>query len=55
MDLSTWSEEDYRISLTTRFRLALGARRLRCEYCRVNFASFRPRKERYRYRALARG
>ncbi len=47
-DLATWSEEDYRAPAVQNLRIALGAHRFRCEYCRVNFTSFRPRMERYR-------
>jgi len=49
-DLSTWDEEHYLPKLRTLIRLRLGAKRLRCEYCRFNFASFRPVKERYKFR-----
>jgi hypothetical protein len=47
-DLATWSEEDYRAPAFQNLRIAFGAHRFRCEYCRVNFTSFRPRLERYR-------
>jgi hypothetical protein len=50
MDLSRWTPADYRISATTWLLLALGGQPYRCEYCRVNFVSFRKRKERYRAR-----
>ncbi len=50
MDLSTWSDEDYHVPVTMRLAAALGARRYRCEYCRLNFTSFRPRKERFHFR-----
>lgn len=49
-DLGRWSPEDYRTPLVRRMLLTLGANPLRCEYCRVNFVSFRKRKERYRAR-----
>ncbi|HWR52003.1 MAG TPA: hypothetical protein VN428_12900, partial [Bryobacteraceae bacterium] len=42
-----WSEEDYRAPALQNLRIALGAHRFRCEYCRVNFTSFRPRMQRY--------
>lgn len=47
MDLSRWSRNDYRISFFTGLLLHLGANPYRCEYCRVNFISFRRRKEKY--------
>jgi DNA-directed RNA polymerase subunit RPC12/RpoP len=48
LDLSRWSQADYHVPMVTRMLLALGASPFRCEYCRVNFVSFRQRKERYR-------
>lgn len=48
MDLSTWTEEHYLPKFVTLTRLRLGAKRLRCEYCRFNFAGFRPVKQRYK-------
>jgi len=50
MDLSTWSEKDFHGSLGTLLLLRMGAKPYRCEYCRVNFASFRWRKEKFSYR-----
>jgi hypothetical protein len=47
MDLSRWSTKDYYTKFLTRLLLRLGANPYRCEYCRVNFISFRKRKERY--------
>ena len=47
MDLSRWNKEDYRVSFFRSLLLNLGANPYRCEYCRVNFVSFRKRKERY--------
>jgi hypothetical protein len=47
MDLSRWSRTDYRVSFFGGLLLGLGANPYRCEYCRVNFISFRKRKERY--------
>jgi hypothetical protein len=49
-DLSRWSTADYYVPWTTTLLLALGGNPYRCEYCRVNFVSFRKRKERYRDR-----
>lgn len=48
MDLSSWSEEYYSARGWVAFKLYFGARRLRCDYCRVNFAGYRPAKMRSR-------
>ena len=45
MDLNSWSGKTYEPPFFMKLRIALGAKRWRCEYCRVNFASFRRRKE----------
>ncbi len=50
MELSTWSEQFYLAPLGTRLYLRLGATPYRCEFCRCNFASFRPCKERFSWR-----
>ena len=47
MDLSRWSREFYNASLITRCMLNLGAKPVRCEYCRNNFWSFRMVRERF--------
>lgn len=47
MDLSRWSREYYSPPLLTRLMLRLGAKPIRCAYCRVNFWSFRVVKERF--------
>lgn len=47
MDLSRWNRDHYDPPFWTKVMLALGARAVRCEYCRNNFWSFRPIKERY--------
>ena len=49
-DLSRWNLEHYIVPFTTRFKLNLGAQPFRCETCRCNFASFRPRCERFSWR-----
>ncbi|MBV6430294.1 MAG: hypothetical protein IANPNBLG_00403 [Bryobacteraceae bacterium] len=49
-ELSTWSEDHYIAKWFTSLMLALGAKRIRCEYCRFNFASFRPVRQVYRFR-----
>ena len=45
MDLNGWSGKTFKPPLWMAFKVALGARKWRCEYCRLNFASFRARKE----------
>lgn len=50
MDLSRWAEDDYYVPLFRRILLRIGAHPYRCEYCRVNFVSFRRRRDRYRRR-----
>ena len=47
MDLNIWSLEDFPSTARQRLLMRLGASRYRCEYCRVNFVSFRPRLEKY--------
>ena len=46
-DLSTWDTSYYNPDFSTGLLLALGARPQRCEACRCNFASYRPRRRRY--------
>lgn len=46
-DLSTWDLEYYNPPQSTLFLLMLGGKRMRCEYCRCNFVSFRKRKSRF--------
>ncbi|HVW83998.1 MAG TPA: hypothetical protein VHB50_04940 [Bryobacteraceae bacterium] len=45
MDLNGWTGKTYEPPFFTGLKIFLGAKRLRCEYCRLNFASFRKRKE----------
>jgi hypothetical protein len=45
MDLNGWTGKTYQAAGWTRLKVLLGAYRWRCEYCRLNFASFRKRKE----------
>jgi hypothetical protein len=47
MDLTIWEPRRYRSSTWDRFKLSLGANSWRCDPCRCNFVSFRPRKEKY--------
>jgi hypothetical protein len=53
MDLSLWSEKDAHISAFAATRLSLGAKPYRCEYCRLNFVSFRQRHERFNFKRWA--
>jgi hypothetical protein len=46
-DLSTWDLKHYRATRWMHFQMLLGAHRWRCEVCRSNFVSLRPRKEKY--------
>ena len=48
LDLTTWELKYYRPATRIRLKLSFGAQPLRCDPCRCNFASFRPRKERWR-------
>jgi len=45
MDLNGWTGKTYNPPFWMNIKITLGARRWRCEYCRLNFASFRDRKE----------
>lgn len=47
MDLSSWDVRLYRPTRWMRLQLWFGGNPWRCERCRQNFVSFRPRKERY--------
>ena len=49
MDLTKWSTTRYRPDSFTTFKLTLGAKPVRCEYCRCNFASWKAIKERFSY------
>lgn len=49
-DLSRWELDHYFVPFWTSFKLKLGAQPYRCETCRCNFASFRPRGERFSWR-----
>lgn len=43
-ELTTWSDGQTQVPLWTRVKTLLGAKRYRCNICRLNFASFRSRK-----------
>jgi DNA-directed RNA polymerase subunit RPC12/RpoP len=46
MDLNVWTGKTYTDPPAwVALKVRLGAKRWRCEYCRLNFASFRKRKE----------
>lgn len=46
MDLNAWTGKTYTDPpFSVALRVACGAKKWRCEYCRLNFASFRKRKE----------
>jgi hypothetical protein len=46
MDLNGWTGKTYtNPPAWVALRVRLGAKKFRCEYCRLNFASFRSRKE----------
>ena len=50
MDLNGWTGKTYKPGFWMSLRITLGARRYRCEYCRLNFASFRHRKESFTFK-----
>jgi hypothetical protein len=49
MDLNGWTGKTYKPPLWVAIKIVFGATRLRCEYCRLNFASFRKRKEAFTF------
>lgn len=49
MDLSRWSGTHAAVPRYMMLALKLGANAYRCEYCRCNFVSLRPRKERFSF------
>ncbi len=50
MDLNTWSARDFHASSTQLLLMRLGGKPYRCEYCRLNFVSFRERLEEFSFR-----
>jgi hypothetical protein len=50
MDLNAWTGKTYTPPFFMGLKVSMGARKWRCEYCRLNFASFRPRKEVFTFR-----
>lgn len=53
MDLNHWSLEDYHATGMQRLMMRMGAHAYRCEYCRRNFVSYRPRKEKFSFKRWA--
>jgi hypothetical protein len=53
MDLSRWSQKDVHVGAFAAMRLSLRAKPYRCEYCRLNFVSFRRRHERFSFKRWA--
>jgi DNA-directed RNA polymerase subunit RPC12/RpoP len=54
MDLNGWTGKTYTDPpFLVAVKVALGARKWRCEYCRLNFASFRRRKEVFTFKRWA--
>jgi hypothetical protein len=49
-ELTRWNEEYRRPPVYNRLKLLLGAHRYRCEFCRVNFASFRRARKIYTWK-----
>lgn len=47
--LGVWSQDHYQPRTATLLLMWLGAKPVRCEYCRYNFVSFRAVKERYMF------
>ncbi len=50
MDLNSWSKENFEASWFSGVKMKMGAHLWRCEYCRLNFASFRRRLEVFSFR-----
>jgi hypothetical protein len=53
MDLALWSERGAHLGMFADLCLRLGAKPLRCEYCRINFISFRQRHEKFSFKRWA--
>jgi hypothetical protein len=53
MDLSLWSTQDYHATAFMLLRMSFGAKPYRCEYCRLNFVSFRRRREKFTFKRWA--
>jgi transposase-like protein len=43
-DLGTWSRKHYNPGLLSNFLVTFGAQKYRCDQCRHNFVSFRPKQ-----------
>ncbi len=55
MDLTTWDPGHYHCPVTWRVLMRLGAKCIRCEYCRNNFVSFRRAKYKFVRRKMSDG
>jgi hypothetical protein len=53
MDLALWSERGAHVGMFADLFLRLGAKPYRCEYCRINFISFRRRQEKFSFQRWA--
>jgi hypothetical protein len=53
MDLALWSERGAHVGMFADLCLRLGAKPFRCEYCRINFISFRRRQEKFSFKRWA--
>ena len=49
MDLNGWTGKTHQAKGWTAIKVVLGAFKWRCEYCRINFASFRKRRESFTF------
>ena len=49
MDLNGWTGKTFKPEGWLKLKVFLGAKKWRCEYCRINFASFRKRKEAFTF------
>src|SRR5271163_1777631 len=50
MDLNVWTGDTYKPTFQMAVGIRLGAKRYRCEYCRLDFTSFRRRQEVFSFR-----
>jgi hypothetical protein len=51
MDLNRWSGKTHvHPPVFVALKVSMGAHKWRCEYCRLNFAAFRKRKEVFSFR-----
>ena len=50
MDLNGWTGKTYTPPFWVGLKVAMGAHKFRCEYCRLNFAAYRRRKEAFTFK-----